>query len=94
MVCVQLLRAYTCRSLTDSIFKIGVFTNRYMQYAVVSALAFTLLVVNLPWVNRRIFSCEFLTAQEWSLVAGCSVWSPIIDELIKLFYRLAGSPLE
>ncbi len=44
----ELLRAYSCRSLRQSVFTLGFFSNKWMQYAVGVAISATLFVVNVP----------------------------------------------
>ena len=46
----ELLRAYTSRSLRESIFKIGVFSNQWMQYSVGVSLVAGVLLAVIPGV--------------------------------------------
>ncbi len=47
----ELMRAYTVRSEHASIFELGVFSNKYMQYAVGLSLVLLLLVTTVPFLQ-------------------------------------------
>ncbi len=82
----ELFRAYTVRSERASIFKIGVFSNKYMQYAVGISLALLLLVCSVPFL-QPIFNTHFLSAREWMIVAGLALTPAIAEEITKFFLR-------
>jgi len=82
----ELFRAYTVRSERVSIFKIGVFSNRYMQYAVGLSIGLLLLVCAVPFL-QPIFNTHFLSLQEWGLVVGLALIPAISEEITKFFLR-------
>lgn len=82
----ELFRAYTVRSEHASIFRLGVFTNKYMQYAVGLSIALLLLVVNVPFL-QTIFNTHFLTGKEWLVVIGLAIIPAVAEELTKLYLR-------
>lgn len=82
----ELFRAYTVRSERASIFQIGVFSNRYMQYAVGLSVALLLLVVNLPFL-QPIFNTQPLSGREWGVVVGLAIIPAIAEEITKFFLR-------
>jgi Ca2+-transporting ATPase len=82
----ELFRAYTVRSERASIFQIGVFSNRYMQYAVGLSITLLLLVVNLPFL-QPIFNTTPLSGREWGLVIGLTIIPAIAEEITKFFLR-------
>jgi len=82
----ELFRAYTVRSERASIFQIGVFSNRYMQYAVGLSIALLLLVVNLPFL-QPIFNTHPLSGREWGVVLGLAIIPAIAEEITKFFLR-------
>jgi Ca2+-transporting ATPase len=86
----ELFRAYTVRSERASIFKIGIFSNKWMQYAVGLSIALLLLVCALPFL-QPIFNTHFLTAREWSVVLGLAIMPAIAEEITKFFLRLSES---
>jgi P-type Ca2+ transporter type 2C len=82
----ELFRAYTVRSERVSIFKLGIFSNRYMQYAVGLSIVLMLLVVSVPFL-QPIFNTHFMTAREWSVVLGLALIPAIAEELTKVYLR-------
>jgi Ca2+-transporting ATPase len=69
-----------------SIFRQGVFSNRFMQYAVLLSITLLLLVVNVPFL-QPIFNTHFLTLTEWSVVVGFAMVPAISEEITKFFLR-------
>ncbi|MBV6450602.1 MAG: Calcium-transporting ATPase 1 [Anaerolineales bacterium] len=86
----ELFRAYTVRSERASLFSIGIFSNRYMQYAVGLSIVLLLLVINIPFL-QPIFNTHFLTAREWGVVVGFALFPAVAEEITKFFLR-AGKP--
>ncbi|MBI1794480.1 MAG: cation-translocating P-type ATPase [Chloroflexi bacterium] len=82
----ELFRAYTVRSERASLLQIGVFSNRYMQYAVGLSLLLLLLVTSVPFL-QPIFNTHFLSLNEWSVVLGLSVIPAFSEEVTKFFLR-------
>lgn len=82
----ELFRAYTVRSERISIFRMGVFSNRYMQYAVGFSIALLLLVVNVPFL-QPIFNTHFLKPVEWAVVVGLALIPAISEEITKAALR-------
>jgi Ca2+-transporting ATPase len=82
----ELFRAYTVRSERASIFRISVFSNRYMQYAVGLSITLLLLVCALPFL-QPIFNTHFLSGREWGLVIGLALLPAVAEEITKFFLR-------
>ena len=82
----ELFRAYTVRSERASIFQIGVFSNRYMQYAVGLSITLLLLVCGLPFL-QPIFNTHFLSVSEWAIVVGLALIPATAEEITKFFLR-------
>jgi Ca2+-transporting ATPase len=82
----ELFRAYTVRSETQSIFKIGVFSNKYMQYAVGLSLLLLILVVSVPFL-QPIFNTHFPSLREWGVIIGLSFVPAIAEEITKAYLR-------
>ncbi|HEX2978785.1 MAG TPA: cation-translocating P-type ATPase, partial [Anaerolineaceae bacterium] len=78
----ELLRAYTARSERYSIFKIGVFSNRFMNYAVLSSLALLLMVVYVPFFNQ-VFDTLPLGLAEWVRILPLLVIPALAAEIMK-----------
>ncbi len=82
----ELFRAYTVRSERLSIFQIGVFSNRYMQYAVLASLLMLLLVVGVPFL-QPIFNTHMMALNEWLVVIGLAFIPAISEEITKAYLR-------
>lgn len=82
----ELFRAYTVRSERASIFQIGIFSNRYMQYAVGLSIVLLLLVCSVPFL-QPIFNTHFLSGREWAVVVGLAIIPAIAEEITKFFLR-------
>ena len=83
----ELFRAYTVRSEYASIFQIGVFSNRTMQWAVGASIALLLLVCGVPFL-QVIFNTHFLSPIEWAVVVGLALLPAVTEEITKFFLRL------
>jgi len=80
----ELLRAFTARSEHYSIFKIGVFSNKWMNRAVLASLILMLAVVYIPFLNP-VFQTTPLGWKEWSMIVPLFFIPAIADELTKWF---------
>jgi Ca2+-transporting ATPase len=86
-LCVsELVRAFTARSEYHSIFSIGVFSNRWMVWAVGASLLLVLLVVYVPFL-QPFFDTVPLTLEDWLMMAPFFFASAVAMELLKLYFR-------
>ena len=83
----ELFRAYTVRSERASLFRIGVFSNLYMQLAVGSSIALLLAVCFIPFL-QKIFNTHSLSWNEWIIVLGLSLIPAVSEEITKFFLRM------
>ncbi|MGC9520886.1 MAG: cation-translocating P-type ATPase [Anaerolineae bacterium] len=84
LVLSELFRAYTSRSERYPLWKLGVFTNKYMQYAVGFSVALLFIVVYAPVpAIREIFDTVPLTLGEWAAIAPLILLPSIIAEIQK-----------
>ncbi len=86
----ELFRAYTVRSERTSIFRIGFFSNKWMQYAVGASILLLLLVCTVPFL-QTIFNTHFMTLPEWTAVLGLALIPAASEEITKLFLRRRAS---
>ncbi|MBN1438114.1 MAG: cation-translocating P-type ATPase [Anaerolineales bacterium] len=86
LVLSELLRAYTVRSERMSVFQIGLFTNRWMQAAVVSSLLLLLAVIYIPFFDP-IFNTVALDLQDWLVLFPFALASSLAAELMKGIFR-------
>jgi Ca2+-transporting ATPase len=84
----QLVRAYTNRSERASLFRIGVFSNKWMQYATLSSVILLGVVLFVPFLNK-VFDVVPLTGLEWAYIAPLILLPAVVDEVTKIFLRAA-----
>ncbi len=92
----ELLRAYTARSERYSLWAIGPFSNKYMQWAVALSLSLLLAIVYVPFL-RLVFGTVPLGKQDWMTMAPFILLPAFAAEINKWFLRrrsLPGAPLE
>jgi Ca2+-transporting ATPase len=86
LVLSELLRAYTARSEHYPLIKLGVFSNKYMQYAVGFSVALLMVVVYVPAL-QPIFNTIPLAPQEWLEMLPLVIIPSIAAELQKWISR-------
>jgi Ca2+-transporting ATPase len=82
----ELFRAYTVRSERISIFQLGVFSNRYMQFAVGFSILLLMLVVSVPFL-QPIFNTHLPAPREWAVIISLALIPAISEEITKLYLR-------
>jgi Ca2+-transporting ATPase len=85
----ELFRAYTVRSERASVFTLGFFSNKYMQYAVGLSLLLLALVVYVPFLNP-VFNTHPMLPMELLVVLGLALIPATAEELTKFFLRSTG----
>jgi len=83
----ELVRAYTSRSERASLFRLGVFSNKYMQYAVLLSIVLLLGVVYVPFC-QPIFDTVPLGVREWVVVLPLLLVPAVAAEITKASVRL------
>ncbi|UHA74566.1 calcium-translocating P-type ATPase, SERCA-type [Paenibacillus sp. 481] len=83
---LQLTHAYNVRSNHESLFRIGLFSNKYMNYAAIISGLLVLIVILLPFLND-LFSVTPLTGNQWLIVIGAALSIIPIVEIVKIFIR-------
>jgi len=83
----ELIRAYTSRSERYGILQIGPFSNKWMQYAVLSSLVILLAIIYVP-ILQPIFSTVALGWREWRVMLPLLFLPAIAAEITKIFLRM------
>jgi Ca2+-transporting ATPase len=86
--CAQLFHAFNCRSMTKSLFKLGLFTNVKLIYAAAASFFLQVVVINVPFL-RTIFKVEQLGVLDWALVLAISSFPLWAMEVVKAVNRKA-----
>jgi Ca2+-transporting ATPase len=86
LACSQLFHSFNCRSMSESLFKIGLFTNKNLILATFVSFLLQMLVVYIPFL-QIIFKTEPLGLLDWVLVITISsfpLWAMEIVKKLKL----------
>lgn len=83
----QLIHSLDMRSREQSIFKIGLFSNKYIIYSILLGLGLQVLVIYIPPV-AALFNIVPLNVQDWIVVLGLSLIPLIVNEIVKAVKRL------
>ena len=86
LITAELLRAFSSRSQTYTLFKIGFFSNMRMIQAVFVSFALTVAVLYVPVLNE-IFDVMPLTMRDWQVVLPFSFIPMLIGELYKDLFK-------
>ncbi len=78
----ELLRAYTARSERYPLLKIGIFSNKWMNWAVLLSFVLLLAVVYIPFLNP-VFQTTPLGWNEWSMILPLLLIPSVVAELTK-----------
>lgn len=78
----ELLRAYTARSERYPLLKVGVFSNRNMNLAIISSIALLVAVIYVPFL-QPIFNTVSLGWAQWQLVMPLLLIPSIAAEVTK-----------
>lgn len=82
LVFSELIRAYTARSERYPLLKIGVFSSKWMNLAVLGSGALMMLVLYVPFL-QRIFNTVPLGWEEWRLIIPLFLIPSIAAEAVK-----------
>ncbi|MEK7774053.1 MAG: cation-transporting P-type ATPase, partial [Deltaproteobacteria bacterium] len=84
LVFCQKFHVFNCRSVWGSVFKIGVFSNSMLNWAVAIILATQLIVIYVPPL-QPIFKVAPLGWFDWVVVAAASIQPLVLMEIAKAF---------
>jgi len=80
----QMFNVLNQRSEDKSVFRIGLFKNKWLWLAVLLSVALHLLIVYLPFFNG-LFSTVPLNALDWLWITGISASVLVFGEIVKFF---------
>ncbi len=86
LVCSELLRAYTSRSETYSIFSIGIFSNRWMVLATGGSFLLLLILIYVPFLQPFVDTVP-LSLVDWVEMIPFMFIAPTAAEIIKIYLR-------
>lgn len=83
LVFAELFRSYSARSFDDTLMKLGIFSNKRLNQAVLFSLILTVVVLYVPFLER-LFHLVDLHFIDWVMVFTAAVIPLIIGEVQKM----------
>lgn len=83
---IQLFHAFNSKSIHGSIFTVGLFKNRFFNWAILIAFALLAMTILVPGLND-LFHVAHLDAYQWGIVLLASFMMIVIVEIVKFFQR-------
>ena len=80
----QMFHSINCRSIHQSIFKIGFFQNKWLLFTLICGIILQIFVCQLPFMNLLLKTVP-LSIHHWILVFGLSISINFINEISKIF---------
>ncbi len=87
--CSQLFHSFNCRNMTESLFKIGIFTNKKLILAASISFFLQMAAVYVPFL-QNVFKTEPLGIFDWVLVIAISSFPLWAMEVIKAINKKGG----
>ena len=85
LACSQLFHAFNCRSNTESVFKLGFFTNPKLLLAVGISFLLQIVITELPF-SHEVFKTTDLGWQDWGLILLVSSFPLWAMEIVKMCF--------
>ncbi|WP_204120808.1 MULTISPECIES: cation-translocating P-type ATPase [Levilactobacillus] len=83
---IQLFHAFNSKSIHGSIFTVGLFKNKFFNWAIVIAFALLAMTILVPGLNGM-FHVAHLDGFQWAIVLAASFMMIVIVEIVKFFQR-------
>jgi Ca2+-transporting ATPase len=88
LVVCQLVYSLALRDERKSIFRVGIFSNKYLVGAILAGLALQLVVVGIPAIKSA-FHLQMPDIKAWGLIIALGFTPLVLNEFIKLFLRVS-----
>ena len=85
----QWFNAWNCRSMRESIFSIGFFSNKWLLLVTLFVLGLQFLLLHVPFM-QKIFDTVPLSFSDWMTIFVVTVPMILIEEIRKFFVRRMG----
>lgn len=86
---IQLLHAFNVKSVYQSIFKVGLFTNKTFNWSIPVAFVFFVVTILVPGFNN-LFHVSHLSLTQWMVVAVGALMIVVLVEIVKAVQRALG----
>jgi Ca2+-transporting ATPase len=84
LILLEFFNAFNCRSFDHSLFKIGLFSNKWLVLAILWELILLNLIIYVP-VLQGPFNTHSLTLEDWAIAVGASATIFVAFEIAKVF---------
>jgi len=82
----QLVHSLNFRSMNHSVFKVGIFKNKFLVYSILFGIVLQVSIVSIgPFA--KLFSVQALGFADWVIIALLSILPLLVNELFKLLKR-------
>lgn len=82
----QLIHSLNFRSMDRSVFKAGIFKNKFLIYSILLGIVLQVAIVSIGPL-AKLFSVHSLGLADWTIIAGLSLLPLIANELTKLIKK-------
>lgn len=82
IISMRLMNALNCKSADISLFKLGIFSNKWLILAIMSSFLLMLAAIYVPPL-RLAFGTVPLTSSDWLMIAGAAFSVIVVDEIHK-----------
>lgn len=86
IVVMQVANVFACRSQRESVFRLGVLTNRLIVWGIALEITLMLAIAYTPWGNR-VFGTAPIPAAAWFFAAPFALALLALDEIVKAVRR-------
>ncbi|WP_258115436.1 cation-translocating P-type ATPase [Levilactobacillus yiduensis] len=83
---IQLFHAFNSKSIHGSIFTVGLFKNKFFNWAILIVFALLAMTILVPGLNSM-FHVAHLDLFQWGIVLAASFMMIVIVEIVKFFQR-------
>jgi Ca2+-transporting ATPase len=88
LVVCQLFYSMAFRNERKSIFRIGIFSNKYLVGAILLGIALQLVVLGIPAIKSA-FHLQMPDLRAWGIIIALGLTPLVLNEFIKLFIRIS-----
>ncbi|MBR9677419.1 cation-translocating P-type ATPase [Candidatus Woesearchaeota archaeon] len=89
LIIFQLVNSFSSRTTKTSVFKAGLFSNKWLIGAVLMSLGLAIGLVHVPTLSKA-FHTVPLTLMEWAWIFGASLSLLFFEEIRKLYLRVTS----
>ena len=86
LVMCQLFYSLAMRDTSKSIFKVGIFSNKYLIGAILVGILLQLIVIEIPFMQRA-FHLQMLDFEGWIIAFSLGLVPLLFNEILKIFIR-------